>query len=287
MTDKFIEGFDNVQLPLQIWQSEKKAKAIIIGLHGMNDYSECFYLFGPYMAKHGITTIAYDARGFGRNSGPNSNRGEWFGAENMIGDLQSVAAKAKLMYSGKKIFIIGESMGAATILAALGRENKLECDGIILCAPAVWGWSNLPLFYKMGLWLGAKALKNKPLSAPKIVLNRIIPSDNNEMLRKNGHDSHMIWQTKPKTLKGLVDLMEIGFWAAGHIKPNETPKILALFGEKDQIVPKSASQKFKRKIARYAKIINYKDGYHMLLRDLGREKVFADIIEFIGGDDKQ
>ena len=47
--------------------------AVSIGLHGMDDYANAFHLAGPYWAKAGIVTLAYDQRGFGRSPG----RGVW------------------------------------------------------------------------------------------------------------------------------------------------------------------------------------------------------------------
>src|SRR6185436_9442688 len=43
----------------------QQPSAVIIGLHGMNDYAEAtFYLMGPWFAAHGVALYAYDARGF-------------------------------------------------------------------------------------------------------------------------------------------------------------------------------------------------------------------------------
>jgi alpha-beta hydrolase superfamily lysophospholipase len=39
------------------------------------------------------------------------------------------------------LFLLGESMGAAVILLALQQPSFPRVDGIVLVAPAVWGWS--------------------------------------------------------------------------------------------------------------------------------------------------
>ena len=275
--NKSFTSFDGEALSLTNWQSDNPDGAIIIGLHGMNDYAECYYLLGPYLNQKGIDLIAYDARGFGRNN----SRGEWFGALNMVKDFLHLLDLVKAKYPNRKIFLLGDSMGAGTLLASFWFNLAPKCNGIILAAPAVWGWSNLPLFYRIGLWAGSRVLKNKPLNPPDIVVKKITASDNNEMLYKIGRDVNMIWETKPKTLHGLVDLMEFGYRGLDKIYMHLHPPILALFGAKDQIVPIKASLKAKKKLSAKAKIIDYENGYHMLLRDLNREEVFKDIIEFI------
>jgi alpha-beta hydrolase superfamily lysophospholipase len=58
--------------------------AVIVALHGMNDYAEAFVLPAPYWAAHGITTYAYDQRGFGRTP----SRGVWGGVGLMTEDLR-------------------------------------------------------------------------------------------------------------------------------------------------------------------------------------------------------
>ena len=60
---------DGLHLPLREWDA-KNPKAVIVALHGMSDYSEAFEMPAPWWAEHGITTIAYDQRGFGRAPDP-------------------------------------------------------------------------------------------------------------------------------------------------------------------------------------------------------------------------
>src|SRR5262245_19583984 len=63
--DRYITR-DGERLGLMHWDAEAP-HAIIVGLHGMSDYSNAFAMPGPWWAAHGITTYAYDQRGFGRS----------------------------------------------------------------------------------------------------------------------------------------------------------------------------------------------------------------------------
>ena len=56
---------DGATLPLKSWLPDGKPKAVILALHGFNDYSNAFKDSGEEWAKHGIATFAYDQRGFG------------------------------------------------------------------------------------------------------------------------------------------------------------------------------------------------------------------------------
>ena len=62
-SDTFVTR-DGLHLPLRRWDAAHP-KAIIVALHGMSDYSEAFDMPAPIWAAAGVTTFAYDQRGFG------------------------------------------------------------------------------------------------------------------------------------------------------------------------------------------------------------------------------
>src|SRR6185437_13041810 len=74
--DRFI-SFDGAPLGLSHWDPPGGAApwAVVVGVHGMDDYAAAFHLAGPYWAARGIATYAYDQRGFGRSP----DRGVWGG----------------------------------------------------------------------------------------------------------------------------------------------------------------------------------------------------------------
>ena len=66
---------DGQVLPLRKWLPDGAVKAVILALHGFNDYSNAFEGPGEVWAHRGIATYAYDQRGFGGAPG----RGLWPG----------------------------------------------------------------------------------------------------------------------------------------------------------------------------------------------------------------
>lgn len=267
-------SFDGTKLGLQIFGNDD-AKAIILAIHGMNDYSEAFYLFGPYMAKNGYKTIAIDLRGFGRSP----NFGDWAGLKTYVTDIQALIYAARTQYAGKEIILIGESMGGSLIMASYYLKMKLDVDKIILSAPGVWGWSNMSIFHRLGLWIGDKFIGQKKLAPPQIITKKIYASDNMPTLVKSWNDPLMSRETKPSTAKGLVDAMEAAYKIA-HKIGHDTPTLI-LLGNNDQIVPRHATLKMQKRLNNAVKVIEYPEGYHLLLRDLKREETFEDIIKFI------
>ncbi|HEY0266796.1 MAG TPA: alpha/beta hydrolase, partial [Rhizomicrobium sp.] len=83
-----IVARDGTRLPLRRWDAQGPSLAVIVALHGMSDYSNAFAMPGAVWAKAGITTLAYDQRGFGNGDNP----GLWAGADAMRADLGDAVA---------------------------------------------------------------------------------------------------------------------------------------------------------------------------------------------------
>lgn len=271
ITESDFVADDGMQLPLRSWLPDAKPKAVILALHGFNDYSNAFTDSGAEWAKHGIATFAYDQRGFG--AAP--QHGYWAGAPRMATDAEEAASVLRKRYPGAPLYVLGESMGGAvTIVAETGVVGTpvLRADGLILEGPAVWGRDTMTTPERVALWLGDHVLPGLKVSGHGL---GIMPSDNIEMLRALGRDPLVIKETRIDTIKGLVDLMDDALAAAPKVR---TP-MLFLYGDHDELIPRESTREFlamlpgdePRRVAFYPK------GYHMLLRDLEADVVRHDI----------
>ncbi len=281
LADDFIVARDGARLPLRRWQAQGDLRAVIVALHGMSDYSNAFDMPGRYWAKLGITTLAYDQRGFGKSDDP----GIWAGADVMRADLDDAVRAARTRYPGVPVFALGESMGGAVVLTSLASEaQKLDVDGVILVAPAVWSRGDMPISYRAALFLGAHLVPGMILanSAASHVVT-IVPSDNMPMLRALGRDPLFQKETRIGTIYGLVNLMDQARTAPDGI--TAAPPILFLYGAKDQIIPAKPTEEviaaLKTKHAIPMTVRRYEHGYHMLLRDLEGETVDQDAADWI------
>lgn len=260
---------DGLRLPLRHWVADHP-HAIIVALHGMSDYSEAFDLPGPYWAAHGITTYAYDQRGFGRAPDP----GVWAGADAMRADLDDFVDAARAKYPGVPVYALGESMGGAVVLSALGSPHPPHADGAILVAPAVWSRDDMPFFYGTALWLAAHIAPGWHLSGNGL---HIVACDNIEVLRKLSRDPVYQHSARADQVYGLVNLMDEARRAPGRL--SNPPPVLFLYGAKDQVIPAKPTQAVIEELGSRATVQRDANGYHMLLRDLDGEsqwKIIAD-----------
>jgi len=267
-----IPAGDGYGLPARVWQvpvwqNRGAPRALIIALHGFNDYSNAFALPGPWFAEHGITTYAYDQRGFGRTP----DAGRWAGTDRLVADLRLVIALARSRHPGVPVVLLGESMGAAVIIAAMSGADPPEVDGIILSAPAVWGWSTLPLLPRASLWLAGQVMPWQTLAPPRGF--RVQATDNIAVLRGLGRDPLVIKKTRTDAVYGLTDLMERAWQGAAKVR---VPTLL-LYGRRDELIPPEPVATVSRSLAAVARQVVYPAGWHMLLRDLQGELVWRDI----------
>jgi alpha-beta hydrolase superfamily lysophospholipase len=265
---------DGAILPLRSYLPDQPPEAIILALHGFNDYSRAFEAPGAFFAQHGIALYAYDQRGFGAAPSP----GQWFGTATLDDDVRSMAALLRAKYPGKKLFLLGESMGGAIALTAMTSATPPDVDGVILSAPAVWARETQSVFQRAGLFVFSHALAWMPLSGSGFA---ITPSDNEPMLRALSADPLVRKRTSVSTLTGLVNLMDDALIAA----PQLTAPALYLIGERDEIVPASASclmlSRLEKRPPAEWRVAFYPVGYHMLLRDLEAELVLTDVAAWI------
>lgn len=261
---------DEAELYSQSWLPKKKPKAIIVALHGMNDYSHSFEGSGKFFSKHGIAVYAYDQRGFGRSP----QVGVWGGEDNLVRDLGNYVSALKKKYPRTPMYVLGESMGGAVAIAATSDPAFPKINGVILSAPAVWGADTIPLLYRSTLWLAAHTVPYKLFTGSDL---KIIASSNYPMLRALALDPLVIKGTRVDAVYGMVHLMDSAYEKIPLMK---TP-VLLLYGANDQVIPshpiRHALQRFSIPI-QYA---YYPDGYHMLLRDLQSQLVMKDVMSWV------
>jgi alpha-beta hydrolase superfamily lysophospholipase len=262
-----VRASDGYRLPLRLWRSEGPPRAILIGLHGFNDYSNAFSAPGPWFAAQGISVYAYDQRGFGETR----DAGYWAGTPTLVADLRSVVTAVRAANPGVPITLVGESMGAAVALVAMAGGDPPSVDGIVLSAPAVWGWSTLPPVPRAALWAAAQTMPWNLLTPPRGL--RIQASDNIAMLRALGRDPLVIKRTRIDAVYGLTDLMEMAWREAGKVR---VPTLL-LYGARDELIPPAPVARVGRALAPVARQAVYPSGWHMLLRDKDARIVWRDV----------
>ncbi|MBI3503619.1 MAG: lysophospholipase [Proteobacteria bacterium] len=275
MTGDAFEMEDGARLPYRVWPSASEApKAVILALHGFNDHSRAWTMPAEYWAARGIMTYAYDQRGFGRSPG----RGYWPGTDALVDDLATTLALVREHHPDTSVFVAGESMGGAVVMATTARGRLDGATGTVLVAPAVRGRATLMLAERAFLWLIYNTI---PGFAPTVSGVAVQPSDNIEMLREFSADPLVIKRTRVDSLKGLVDLMDESLAAA----PKISAPTMFLVGAQDMLIPSGPMATMLADLPPAPPadrtVTTYPAGFHMLLRDRQRARVHADIADWV------
>ena len=271
---------DGARLPFLRWTpANGQPDVVIVALHGMNDHNASFRLAGPWWAGHGIETWSFDQRGFGQAPG----RGVWAGEATMVEDLRTITALVRARRPNATIAVVGESMGGSVAAAAFASDRAPDADRLILLAPGVWGWSSQNIANRTSLWIAARALGSTAVQPPDFIARHILASSNLAELVRNGHDPDSILSTRFDTISGLVSLMET---ASNSLGRTRLPTLL-MYGAHDQVVEPGP---MRRALMRAGEAPNlrtawYRDGWHLLNRDLDAEVVYGDVAAWLRSPD--
>ena len=136
----------------------------------------------------------------------------------------------------------------------------------------------MPLYQRFFLSLTAHVIPWKKVTGESL---KISPSDNIEMLKELGRDPLVIKGTRIDVLYGLTNLMDKAYENAELLGS----KLLLLYGEKDEIIPRDPTFSFYQRLPSRSRgqqrMILYEEGYHMLLRDQQADMVRQDIVDWI------
>ena len=270
---------DGSTLEARVW-NYSKPQHIVLGVHGFNDYSKSFERLAQHLvAETQAEVYAYDQRGFGANPQP----GVWPGSEELINNLRHITAQLRERYPGLPLTVIGESMGGAVVLVAASETPGLAADQLILKAPAVWGAQSMPLYQRLSLHTMNLIAPEMSFTGRGLSSLGIRPTDDPEVSRDLSRDPLVIKATRVSSLAGLTELMGRA-QTLTNLSPQRT---LLLYGLRDKIIPQQPVCDWLTNLNSVASlplrtdVVIYKEGWHMLTRQLSARETLEDIARWI------
>jgi alpha-beta hydrolase superfamily lysophospholipase len=274
LEDRRFVAADGTVLPVAVWPAgkseEKPPRAVIVAVHGFGDYHNAWQEPAEIWAANGITTYAYDQRGFGASP----TRGRWAGTTTMVDDIRAVVQLVRARHPGVPLYLAGESMGGA--LAIVAAEHDVDVDGLILVAAAVRSRDTLGPLLSGALDFFAHLVPWLP-SGPTSIDFR--PTDNPKTIEKLRNDPMILRNARLDLGYGLVEAMD----AAKAAVPRINKPYILLYGLGDRLVPQASVRSAIELMPKPAgsHLAFYREGYHMLLRDKEGALVARDILAWI------
>jgi len=257
----------------QSWLPEKEPKAVVIIVHGYAEHSGRYQNTAEYLANHGYAVETFDLRSHGKSDGKNTFIRSF---DLFLEDLDLFLKRVGERHPGKKIFLLGHSMGGL-IVSLFTVTRQPELSGLILSGAAVKISDDIsPLLVKLSSVIGKIFPK-----LPTIKLDSSAISHDPEIVKKYDND--------PLCYRG-------GIPARTGAEINQATKIiqqqmeairlplLILHGGADRLAdPEGSKQLYERAESKDKTLKLYDGFYHEVMNELGKERVLGDIVEWLEG----
>jgi len=260
---------DGQTIPYRLWPA-RDPRALVLLLHGALDYSGAFDELGPRLARHRLSALAIDQRGFGATS----TRGTWGGQERMIRDVIEAALFLRMRYgSDLPLFVLGESMGAAIAIHSAAWVPDLDLAGLVLSSPGAVS----------GLWrriVGGLLARIFRFCLPNggFRIERVSASDHapSAAIRLLG-DPMVLRQVRPETLFGLLRLSLSAIDEAEHVRV----PVLTMVGERDDVLRLDCIRRLHDGLAGEKQWAYFADAPHLLLHWKDNDRVVRMVLGWV------
>jgi len=252
------------------WQPDTEPKMVLCLIHGLGEHSGRYSPMAEYFANFGVEVVSFDLRGHGKSAGP---RGHTDDFSLMVADIAEFLNQASIIDLDKPHFIYGHSLGG-TLALKYALSHTGQYKGIVLSAP---------LF--------------KPAFEPpkwKIVLGRWLQSWWPSLSLSNEVDRQTL--TRDKSILELCELdplvhdrisaklgtqmLEAGEQLLQDVKEVSFP-LLMMHGDADGLTCHKSSVMFAEQSGQACTLKVWRDFYHELHHEPGKEDVFDYTIDWM------
>ncbi len=266
----WFTGAGGLSLFRRTWRPAGSAKAVLINLHGLGDHSGLYPALVEYLTARGIAVYAPDLRGNGRSAGQRAYVEHW---QDFREDLARFVGLVSQEEPGQPVFLLGNSLGGLIVLDyAMHLPEGIR--GVIAAAPALGR-------------LGVPA----PIMALGRVLSHIWPRFSIRTgldLSGLARDPVVVGTVLADPLfhrLGTARLSAEVVAAIARVQqgaPRFPLPLLVLHGSADRMVPPDGSRTFMARVRHPDREMReYEGAYHALFADLDRERVLADLEQWI------
>ena len=266
-TEGTFKGLKDLDLYYQAWLPDKDPKAVLLVVHGLAEHIGRYKNLVNYFVPRGYAIYGLDLRGHGKSQGLKGYVEHFSG---YLDDLKTFFDMVRRENAGKKIFMVGHSMGGL-IATAYVIEHQDELAGLVLSAASLKVGSSIsPATIAMAKVLsviapkmGVAVLDASTISRDKAVVNAYV----NDPLVYRGKTTARLGAELINTIQKLPDQIA-----------KVTLPILIMYGSADQLSNPEGSNMLYEKVSSKDKSLKVYDGlYHEIFNEPEHEKVMADM----------
>lgn len=272
-SEAFFQGDKKTRLFYQSWEPTQ-VKGHIVITHGQAEHSGCYQRLIEGLKDLSYAVYAWDLRGHGRSDG---HRGFVREFSEYVKDFEAFLQHLRNdrnLYP-EDLTLVGHSMGGLIQLKTLAQNTHWSFRSQVLSSPMLGVAVEVPLYKDLAALVLSKLM-------PTITLgNEIKFSDltrDPDVLQEYEIDFLRHRKISAAAYLGAIAAIEE---LRTEIKKITVPT-LWMIPEKDPVVGSETSRDLFQKLGSEKKVLKvYKDRKHEIFNDLGREEVFADIVNFL------
>jgi alpha-beta hydrolase superfamily lysophospholipase len=270
VTEETLDGIGGLKIFVRSWRPEGKPRGVVVINHGFKSHSGLYEWVAEQLVRKALAVYALDMRGHGKSEGE-ALYVEKF--SDYAEDLAKLVALAKVRESGLPTFVLGHSAGGVVAcIHALDHQNEIAgliCESFAHEVPAPdFALAVLKGVGQVAPHAHVLKLKDEDFSRDPAFVERM---KSDPLISKQGYEA--------RTVAELVRADERLKKEFSRI----TLPVLILHGTSDRAAKPHGSQVFEQAAGSKDKTLKLYDGYfHDLLNDVGKDKVMADITEWIG-----
>lgn len=290
---------DNLGISVLVVRPQREVYAVLQLSHGLCGCKERFLPFMQFMADHGVACVAGDHRGHGASVKSREDLGYMYegGYMALVDDLRMITDWVHNEFPGIPVYILGHSMGSMAARVYLKYDDS-AIDGMVLTGSPSWE----PMSVLGRMFSGAACLfgfsrmrVNVGQRMTNVRYNRKFASEgpqawlcSNERARKTFMDNPLCNFTLTangsyNVLSMMSEVYRRGKWMVS----NPSMPILFISGSEDPLMrgEKNFHSSAKNICNRGYKNVTsaiYPAMRHEVLNEIGKEEVWADILDFIG-----
>jgi len=248
-------------------------KAIFLLVHGLGAHTGRWDDLAEFFLQNRISAYALELKGFGETK---DLKGHIDSLDTYSKDVLSLYKIIKKENKESKVFLLGESMGAlVSFLVAAGKPSGFS--GLICISPSFKSKLKFPFFTQLRIFLALfyhrKKYFNLPFSSQMFIRDK-------EQQKKIDADPR---ENRLVTAWLLVSILAAQLRAKILMNKIRMPVLFLLAGSDLLVDPEESKRIFRALKTEDKTIIEYPEMYHVLSMDLGKEKVFSDLLKWFQG----
>ncbi|MFH1678910.1 MAG: alpha/beta fold hydrolase [Candidatus Omnitrophota bacterium] len=244
---------------------------VLLLVHGLGAHRGRWESLSRFFQQKGIASYAIDLQGFGETRGV---KGHINSFRAYFDDIRALRAIISREYREAKVFLIGESLGGLIVFLQAVIDPVLF-SGLVCISPAFKSKLQLLPFDYIKIFASLLFNPKRQFSLPFNARMRTRDTDFQAVIQKDEKEHRLA------SSKLLINTV-LAQMRAGFLTTKLTIPALFLLAGEDLLVDSKASLNiFNRLRIKDKTIIQYPDMYHALSIDIGREKVFEDILKWV------